>query len=94
MGRRRRFSAEFKTKVALEALSGDSTLSQLAAKYGVHPNMIGNWKKQAKENITGGFRGRDSGRKNNHEEEIRELHAKIGELTIENDFLQKAFVRR
>ena len=48
MGIRRNFSAEFKAKVALEALVGDQTLADLAAKHDVHPNMIAQWKRQAK----------------------------------------------
>ena len=51
MNKRRRFSAEFKAKVALEALSGEMTLTELASKYGVHPNMISTWKRQAREGI-------------------------------------------
>lgn len=54
---RRRFSAEFKTRVALDALSGEHTLSELASKYGVHPNQVSQWKKQAKEQIAAGFAG-------------------------------------
>ena len=48
MGSRRNFSAEFKAKIALEALVGDKTLSELAAKHDVHPNMIAQWKRQAR----------------------------------------------
>lgn len=94
MGKRRRFSAEFKAKVALDALSGEMTLSDLAGKYGVHPNMISTWKRQARESIVESFAGKAGVRKNDHEAEIKDLHAKIGQLTVENDFLQKAFARR
>ena len=47
--KRRKFTAEFKARVALDALSGEHTLSELASKYGVHPNQVSQWKKQAKE---------------------------------------------
>lgn len=94
MNKRRRFSAEFKAKVALEVLSGETTLSQLAGKYSVHPNVIANWKKRAKEAVVEGFKSSGKTGRKKHDEEIKNLHAKIGELTVENDFLQKAFVRQ
>ena len=53
--RRRSFSPEFKARVALEALSGDQTISELASKYSVHPNQISTWKKQAREGIVESF---------------------------------------
>ena len=58
MSKRRRFSAEFKAKVALDALSGEMTLTELASKYGVHPNMISSWKRQARESIVESFTGK------------------------------------
>jgi transposase len=91
---RRRFSAEFKAKVALDALSGELTLSELASKYNVHPNIITKWKKQARQGVVESFAGKAQVSANNHESEVRDLHAKIGQLTVENDFLQKAFARR
>jgi transposase len=94
MKTRRRFSAEFKAKVALDALTGELTLSELASKYNVHPNQITKWKKQAKAGVVDSFSGKAKTTVNNHESEVKDLHAKIGQLTIENDFLQKAFARR
>jgi len=93
MGKRRNFSAEFKAKVALEALVGDRTLSELAAKHGVHPNMITQWKRQAKEGLPDAFGKKASRGSTDREAEVKELHAKIGQLTVENDFLSKAFGR-
>ena len=92
MGKRRKFSAEFKSRVALEALSGERTLAELASKYDVHPNMITQWKKQAREGLPDIFSGKGS-RKDSRDAEVKELHAKIGQLTIEKDFLAKAFDR-
>ena len=60
MGKRRKFSAEFKSRVALEALSGERTLAELASKYDVHPNMITQWKKQAREGLPDIFSGKGS----------------------------------
>ncbi len=93
MGTRRNFSAEFRAKVALEALVGDQTMAELASKHGVHPNMIGQWKRQAKEGLPGLFAKKTSGEARDREAEVKTLHAKIGQLTIENDFLSKAFGR-
>lgn len=91
--KRRKFSSEFKTRVALDALSGEHTLAELSSKYGVHPNQISQWKKQAKEGIAASFSGKTQNDQQTNEAHIKELHAKIGQLTIEKDFLQKAFAK-
>ncbi len=93
MAKRRNFAAAFKAKVALEALRGDRTLAELAACHKVHPNLITKWKRQAGEGLAGIFLGKQGGRDASHEAEITALHAKFGELTIEKDFLSKAFGR-
>ncbi len=93
MAKRRNFSAAFKAKVALEALRGDQTLAELAARYKVHPNLVTKWKRQAGEGLVGIFSGKPASSDPSHEAEVKELHAKIGELTIEKDFLSKAFGR-
>jgi transposase len=93
MANRRKFSAEFKAKVALEALVGDKTLAELAAKHGVHPNMITQWKRQAKESLPDLFAAKPSRGAASRDAEIKDLHAKIGQLTVERDFLAKAFGR-
>ena len=91
--RRRRFSAEFKAKVALEAIRGEQTLSELAARYEVHPNMITNWKRQAIENMAAVFSGTGERSSKADDDQIKDLHAKIGQQTVERDFLAKAFGR-
>jgi transposase len=93
MGKRRKFSAEFKARVALEALSGAHTLAELSAKHNVHPNMISQWKRQVQENLPELFSKKRARGDASREAEIKELHEKIGKLTIENDFLAKAFGR-
>ncbi len=93
MSKRRNFTAAFKAKVALEALKGDQTLAALAARYKVHPNLVTKWKRQAGDGLVGIFSGKPAVADTSHEAEIKELHAKIGELTVEKDFLSKAFSR-
>ena len=90
---RRRFTAEFKTRVSLDAFSGEHTFSELAANYGVHRNQISQWKKQAKEQIAAGFAGKAQKTQQSDEARIKELHAKIGQLTVEKNFLQQAFAK-
>lgn len=82
MAKRRNFSDAFKAKVALEALRGDKTVQEIAAKYQVHPT----WKRQAVEGMADVFArgGKSAGPT---EAEVKELHAKIGRLSVENDFL-------
>src|SRR5437588_10487596 len=80
MTTRRRFTAEFKAKVALEAIRGELTVSELARKHSVHPNLIAGWKRQAIEGMAGVFDGKAGERDQGRETETRELHAKIGQL--------------
>ena len=87
MTTRRRFTGDFKAKVALEALRGDQTLAELASRHKVHPNLITKWKRQASEGMVGVFSGKAAGPDRSHEAEVKDLHAKIGELTVEKDFL-------
>lgn len=91
--RRRSFTAEFKARVALDALTGEHTLSELATKYDVHPNQIATWKRQAKEGLVESFSGKAKKSLEGDEARIKELHAKIGQLTVEKDFLQQAFAK-
>jgi transposase len=90
-GKRKRYAAEFKARVALEAMKGEETLSQLASRFGVHPNMIAQWKRHAMEGMVGVFSKKTSNSIRDHEGTIKELHAKIGQLMVERDFLAKAF---
>ena len=87
--RRRRFTAEFKKRVALDALRGDHTIQAVAAKHQVHPSQVSSWKRQAVEGLKEVFAGRRSKREKDHESRIRDLHAKIGELTVERDFFRR-----
>ena len=86
MSKRRRFSGELKAKIALEALRGDRTLQEIASKHQVHPNQVSTWKRQAIDGLGEVFSNGGERRRRDHESEIRDLHAKIGELTVERDF--------
>ena len=93
MTTRRRFTPDFKAKVALEALKGDLTVSELVAKYGVHQTLPHTWKRQAVEGMSGVFSGKAESAAADREAELSKLHAKIGQLVVERDFLAKAFGR-
>jgi transposase len=90
MGRRirRNHTAAFKAKVALAAIKGELTLSDLAQHFDVHPNQIAQWKAQLLEGASGVFDGRPG--RSEPAIDVKSLHAKIGELTLENDFLEGA----
>ncbi len=90
LGKRKRYSAEFKSKVALEAIRGELTVAQLAAKHGVHQTMINAWKKLAVEGMSVVFSGKVEAGEAAREGEIEQLHAKIGQLVVERDFLRRA----
>ena len=75
--------------VPLEALRGELTLPQIADKYGIAQSIVGKWKKAAIEGLPNLFAGKDTISTN--QREVRALHAKIGELVIEKDFLDNAF---
>ena len=89
MSKRRRFSGELKAKIELEALRGDRTLQEIASKHQVHPNQVSTWKRQAIDGLGEVFSNGVERRRRDHESEIRDLHAKIGELTVERDFLSR-----
>ena len=85
---RRRFDAQLKAKVALEAVRDEATIAELAAKYQLHPNQIYAWKKQLLDGAAAVFSG-SGGKEAGREAEVTELYAKIGELTVERDFLSR-----
>ena len=81
--KRRRFTAQFKAKVATEALRGDRTIQAIAGKHEVHPNQVSGWKRQAQAGLEEVFAGATSRRQKDHEATIHDLHAKIGELCFQ-----------
>ena len=93
MSTRRRFTGEFKARVALEALRGDQTVQEIAARHKVHPNQVSTWKRQAVEGMDAVFSNGTDRERQDREAEVRDLHAKIGQLTVERDFLAKGLKR-
>ena len=89
---RRNHSSAFKARVALEALKGEKTVAEIAKQYEVHPNPVTSWKKELLDGVAVVFGG-DPGESPRDREKLQELHAKIGELTVERDFLAHALGR-
>ena len=89
-GTRKRYFAEFKAKVALDALRGEQAIAQLAGKHGVHQTMINAWKKQAIAGMAGASSGTAEAAEAEREDEVDRLRAKIGQLRVERDFLRRA----
>jgi transposase len=86
---RRRIDAALKAKIALEALREQATVADLAQRYQVHPNQIYAWKKQLLDQAARAFENGNGDGAAEHERGIERLHAKIGQLIVERDFLAK-----
>ena len=86
-GERRRYGAEFKAKVALDSIRGEAMIAELVMKHGVHQTLINAWKRQAMGGMTGVFSGKAEAAAAEREGELGKLHAKIGQLLVEPDFL-------
>ena len=87
---RRTHAPAFKAKVALAAIKGEKALAELAQLYDVHPNQITAWKAQVMEGVAGIFGSGNAGLEAASAVDVKVLHAKIGELTLEVDFLSGA----
>ena len=88
-GQRKRYSAELKTKVALEAIKGQKTANEIATEYGVHPTQIVQWKKQALDGLPDVFSTRAADRAKSEEALIASLYQQIGKLKVQVDWLEK-----
>ncbi len=86
---RRKFTAEFKAKVVIEALKERNTIEELARKYELHPNQITIWKKEFLNNATAAFGGDKEADRKESEADIEKLYAQIGQMKVENDWLKK-----
>lgn len=87
--KRKSHSPDFKSKVALAAIREEGSLSELSSRFGVNANMISKWKKQAICSFSDIFSNKKEIQASSNDQQIKELHAKIGELTVEKDFLQE-----
>jgi transposase len=90
--KRRNHSGAFKAKVAMAAIKGDPTLSELAQAFDVHANQITQRRTKLQEGAAGVFDGR-APESNTQAPDLKALHAKFGELTLENDFLESALIK-
>ena len=88
-GMRKRYDGSFKARVALEAIKGDRTVAEIAAAYGVHPNQISKWKKQALDELPKIFSGRYEKTEAQGKELTDQLYQQIGRLKVELDWLKK-----
>ena len=92
MTKRRNFSDKFKATVALGALRGDKTVQEIASKRQLHPTQVSTWKRQAIEGMANVFSDKVK-KAEKKAGEIKELHAKISQLAVENDFLSQGLKR-
>ncbi len=93
--KRRNHSPQFKAKVAFLAVKGDKTVAELARQFEVHPNQISMWKKKQLGNAADKVFGQGAGSKAAGESKyVNQLESKVGQLTLENDFLSKALGRQ
>ena len=90
MGRmRKRFSKEFKAKVAFEALKGEKTMTELSSEFSVHATQISKWKKELANGITGIFAGKGDPDEKSKDKLIEELYKRIGQIEVENNWFKK-----
>lgn len=86
---RKSYRAEFKARVALEALKGHKTVNELASAYGVHPNVIAKWKKHLQSELPCLFSTRRRTQQQDHEDLLAQLYQQIGQLKVELDWVKK-----
>ena len=94
MAKRKNHAPDFKAKIALAVLSGNKTVAELSTEYGVHQTQINRWAKQLKDKASEVFSSGNQPAERRLEKDIQKLHAKIGQLVIERDFLAEAWEKR
>ena len=85
----KQYSAEEKTKIAIESIKGEMTMAQISSKYAIHSTQISNWKKQALENMVSGFKSKAKLDDPEKRDLIKQLYEQIGQLSVERDWLKK-----
>ncbi len=89
MTKRKRYSSEFKSKVALTAIKGEQTSNELASKFGIHPNQVSSWKREAVQNLPLLFDSKSRPKSSKMNKEKEYLYSQIGRLKVEVDFLKR-----
>lgn len=89
MAQRKHYGAEFKAKVAIEAIAGHKTINEIASAYGVHPTQVANWKKEVLEHLPQALSNGRLNKDTQAEETIARLYQQIGQLTMEVEYLKK-----
>ena len=90
---RKQYSNAFKAQVALSAIREEHTVSELSSQYGIHPTQINKWRRQVLSRVKDIFSDNLTKQQYQHDNHVKDLHAKIGQLTIEKDFLADASSR-
>ena len=83
------YSATEKTKIVIEAIKSEMTIAQISSKYGVHATQINAWKKRGIDNLINGFQSKVKSKDPNNQDLIKQLYEKIGQLSVERDWLKK-----
>lgn len=91
MAKRRTYTAGFKAMVVREAMRGEKTLRQVAAKHGVHPNQVSRWKREATEGLVELFERGANAEQDEHDAQVRKLRRKAEQLVVERDFLKRVW---
>ena len=95
MSERKKYSSDFKAKVALEAIRGEKTIAEIAALFGVHPNLVSNWKEDVLQGLPEIFNDKRSAKKGESKEKEKQLEEalkKLGQATVENEWLKKKYL--
>jgi transposase len=92
-GNRRKHSALFKAKVALEAIKGEATIAEIASRYEIHPNLVTKWKKALQDEAASIFSEDHARQKKQDKNLVAQLYQQIGQLKVENDFLEQVLHR-
>ena len=87
--KRKQYSSAFKAKVALAAIKGDQTTSELAARFQIHPTMVNTWKRELLEGASDLFDSKGGKTSKSNQDEVDNLYRQIGQLTVERDFLAR-----
>ena len=89
MGMRKKFTSEFKAKVAMAALKGDKTMNELASEFEVHPTQVTTWRNELKDKAADVFGGSSGSSAREYKEQIEDLYKDIGRIQVENNWLKK-----